>query len=736
MADNKIDFSYESILQQASKQKKGVFSLSKTYPAYIILLVTILASIAAWYLMDQKVRSDGQQAFDKAVTSVMTRLNYKFQDDKKVHTSMNNLYFEHIEVNRDIFELNASIPIRAYPSILTIAYAPYVENSWYDDFVYYVRSEGYYDFQLRPDGVRPFYMPIEYIVPLEKNMHRHGTDYATDSIAWNAIIKARDSNMTVATEVYTIRQPDTSGFYLISPVYYKDSVVNDVDSRRRNYLGALLLEIDSPVFFKMALGSGVASDTSITFRVIDLKGSGDENIVYESENIEEENKGSIPLFMNDKVLKVADRNMLVRFASIPDFGGSFQQSLPYVILAISLLISFAFFGFVLSVITRKARAVELAERMTRSQRRIVESSKDIISVLDMQGNWKSMNPASETIFELDPAQMIGDNIDKLFIDDDDRKKFASVMNGNGEEQTIRQVYLMKSVSGENKWIDWSFTYSAEDELIYCIGRDVTLEKLAEEEAKLRRKQNQLADQFTREASAFKSYFMIKLSHQLRNSLTGIVGYLQLLSAKIWDSEEEHDLFVSEAEKSSEELFTFVSDIDDVASASDEEESAELSLVKMKNIISESQNLLGNKFEKQEIERQVDVQLMDEGGDPGAVADKARLTETFSEIYYALSEGKDKSMIQVTAQENPYEGATEIQIFEEGNELVEGVIEVYKKNINSLIDGLKEDKKDILLRLSKASSNIRMMNGTIKVETFGGNEGNLVMITLPLNKAKD
>ena len=93
----------------------------------------------------------------------------------------------------------------------------------------------------------------------------------------------------------------------------------------------------------------------------------------------------------------------------------------------ALLLSFFFFGFILSVINSRAKAIDLAERMTRSQRRIVESSKDIIAVLDLNGSWKSMNPASFDIFNIDALNLIGAKIDDLFINHQDLQLFNQMV---------------------------------------------------------------------------------------------------------------------------------------------------------------------------------------------------------------------------------------------------------------------------------------------------------------------
>ncbi len=727
---NKQESSYESILKESSKQKTKVYGFSKTYPAYIVLVVTIVLSIGAFYLVKQRINSENNRAFDKAVSSVMTRLESKYNEDFQVLRSMRNLYDVYVQVVRDIFELYGSIPIKSYPSILTVMYTPRVEHQNLPEYIHYAKSEGFYEYEIYPEGKRGVYFPVEHIVPLESNWHRSGYDFATDSIVRKAIEKARDSNKIVATHFFKIREPDTLGFYIISPIYERDEEVENLNQRRKYLEGMLMLEIDARTFFRNALGSGNPSDTSIVFKCIDQRENKKNKVVYKSSNADLLETDYHPELTNRKDLNIADRKLKVQFFSVPNFGGTFQKTLPYITLIVSLLISIGFFSFILSVITRKARAMELAESMTRSQRRILDSSKDIIAVLDFDGVWKSMNPACEKIFGYKPDEMIGKNIDILFASDQERNRFKNIIEKTGDEVTERVNILMKSKTNEDKWIDWSFTISRTDNLIYCIGRDITLEKYAEQQAMIRRKQNQLAGLLTREASAFKSFFMIKLSHQIRNSLTSIIGYMQLLSGKAYETEEEHDIFLGEAERSSERLFTFISDIDDVAETMEEGETTDLATIKLSDLINNTKNEISEQTKNNGM---ISIEMTEESQAPTAVADKSMLSEALTEICFALSTGTKECNIQINTQSNSYESAAEIQILSSPNPLVSEMIETYKNNITNIIEALEFDKEDIIYRFARATANIRMMNGTMKVESFGADEGNIVMITLPMNK---
>ncbi len=717
---------YEEILKQASQQKSFIFKFSRAYPAYIILLLMIMLSIGGWYVVGQKVNSDRSAAFDKATTSIMNRLEFKYRNDYQVLQSMRSLYDNYVQVVRDVFELYGTIPTRTYTSILAILYVPRVYQNELENYILYVRSQGYYEYSINPPGNRDVYYLVEYVVPLENNMHRSGWDLATNDIIKIAIEKAKNNNMVTATEIFEIRSPDTTGFFLISPVYDRDAIAKGNQNLNEIFQGVIALEIDAKTFFETALGTGVATDTSIIFQCIDINKSGDTTIVFESENAFLLETNFVPLLTDTRILNIADREILVKFYSIPNFGGVLQSLLPIITFILGLLISVGFSAFILSIISSRARAIDLAERMTRSQRRILESSNDIIAVLTLDGIWKSMNPACKKIFGLSPQEMIGKKFDEILIYEDEKQNFYRIIDQPKEEYTER-IDTQISVNGEIKWISWSLTVSKNDGYIYCIGRDITSEKLAEEEAALRNRQNQLAEQMAREVSEFKTFFMLKLSHQFRNLLTSLMGYLQLLSQKVYDSDEERDNFVELAVQSSEELFTFVSDINEIALGSSDAGKIDLSFINLSRFIEHIQeNFL--KYKGKEIK----FEIID-GKEASFVADSGYLSQSFIELVDALMDGSNSNEVKINAQENPYEAATELQLLVPATSRSIKMVDIYNENQNNLINTLKYDKKDILLKIALTASNIRMMNGNMKIDALGEKDGIIVQITLPLNK---
>lgn len=762
---NMDNASYESILKQASQKKNVIFSFSKTYPAYLILAAFLVLSYFVWDFFNNKVAEDRNIAFEKAVGSVMTRFENKNISNQQILNSITGIYDQERDVVKQYFELYSSVPTRNYPSIISMMYVPRVTKEGKEDFIFNCERQKMIGYNIWPEADRDYYYPVYYVENYDTNLYVTGYDLASEQMTLTAIEKARDDNAFTRTPIFeirkdqdieiriphvsydtirypwgeieiqertdyekkTIHQPQRNGFYLMRAVFEKGSARETIDERKANFKGVVLIELDSKVMFEKALGDGQPGDTTIVFDIVEQDESN-ENSIFTSSNYESA-KDNNPVVSSNRIFKIADKEFIIKFSTVKNFGDPLQAMLPTLALAISLALSLVFFGFVLSVSTGKARAQDLADRMTRSQRRIVDSSEDIIAVLGMDGAWKSMNPASEAILSYTPSELTGNKLESLILEEEDLARFKNIIKSGQNEYTERTDFRMKGKNDEIKWLSWSFTISNADQLIYCIGRDVTLEKKAEEEARLRSKQIELAEQFNREASEFKSFFMSKLSHQMRNSLTGILGYIQLLVNEIYDDDEERDSYLKMAEESSEEMFTFVADMLDVAT----ETQIDITTIQLDKIMKNIDDILNKELEDG---KSISITKMEGSQSATAVGDNKLLEKAFFHLFGALSKGVDKSDIQIASTENTYEGATEIQIMTNGNLLVADMIEVFKNNKDNLIEALKDDQKDVVLELAIAASTFRLMNGTMALDTFGPEEGNVVQITMPLNKPID
>jgi len=733
--------SYENVLKDATSSKEGsiLFKFSKTYPAYILLIVTVAISFYAQYIVENRIQTKYEVEFEKAINSVESRIKSKFQTNYQILNSIDGI-FKNTIVVRDVFELNGKTPTNTYPSIRTIAKIAQVKKEEFDDYFYDLRSQGYYDLFIHPETEFDDYLINEFVVPFQTNMDRSGFDFKSDKHMQKAIDKALISGEFEMTPVYNVR-PDTTGFYFLKTIYNlqfddwnKPYVMDKTEKERReNFAGAILLEIDVEEFYSRAIGERIATDSTIIFEILDVDYDSEEEYqIYRSKNYLLSESGYEAILEKKLKYTESNHNYFIRYQTAPSFGDEIDHYLPLLTLVGALITSLILFMFVISVITSKTRAQNLADSMTKSQRRILDASHDMIAVLDFDGVWKSMNAASVEIFHISSDDIIGKRIDELFVNPADTRHFYKLFETDEEDFTEIIDLYMVSHTGHEKWINWSFNVSKADGLVYCIGRDVTLDKEAEKKQEIRNKQVKLAEQFAKEANESKAYFMTKLSHHLRNSLTGILGYLQLVKENLYDTKEEHDEYINLAELSSEEIFNYVNDILDISTNKDSNIDVAINQVGMVLAPIKQKYSKGNTKGKSIIE----FELLDNTEDAKFIANRKLIDATLILIINTLSVDLGVCSIQINAMENTYEKATEIQFLGSENPLLEKMIPIYKEHKVDIIDSLEKDYHDVLLNLAVIESNIRRLNGSFGLETFGGEDGNVFMITLPLSPDKN
>jgi len=338
--------SYEEILKQASKTGSSTKKLSKTYPAYIILILFVGLSFLVKDSFKDKVETETQASFNKAVNSVMMRADSKYRSNLQVLTSIQGLYDKYIDVVRDYFKLYSSVPTSTDKSIKSLMFVPILSRDEIDNHIFNMQRQGLWEYKVYPYSEKDAYMPVEFVEPFADAEANSGFDFTTNDEVKKSIEKARDNNIITATPVMqTLSNKKSDGFYLIAPVYKFETLKDDLSSRRQNFRGVVIQEIAVDEFFKGALGGNFPSDTSIIFEFYEIDGAK-ESRIFTSKNIDLLKENYTPIATKE-ILNIADRRIEVRFYTIPNFVDWFSRNLDIISFAVSLLLSFVFFGFIL-----------------------------------------------------------------------------------------------------------------------------------------------------------------------------------------------------------------------------------------------------------------------------------------------------------------------------------------------------------------------------------------------------
>jgi PAS domain S-box-containing protein len=185
---------------------------------------------------------------------------------------------------------------------------------------------------------------------------------------------------------------------------------------------------------------------------------------------------------------------------------------------------------------RKSEA-SLRELNAELERKVVERtqargltwqvSPDLMGALNSQGYFETSNPAWQTILGWSEDEVAGMSIFELLHPDDverTREGFNLTQIG---QPAIRFPNRYRCKDGGYRWISWVGV--PEDGMVYCVGRDITEERAAQD--KLMEAQEAL-----RQAQKMEAVGQLTggIAHDFNNLLQGIGGALERVQSRIAD----------------------------------------------------------------------------------------------------------------------------------------------------------------------------------------------------------
>ena len=518
--------------------------LARAWPAFLILAVSLLATFFAWRLARTQVDLKRQAIFHNSNVVIVNKITQALDRHAEVLRSLQSLYGKNVQVVRDVFELFAEVPKDMHPGILSIAYAPRIERKNADAFVSYARNEGYEKYSILPAGTRNLYFPIEHIVSREGG-ESPGFDLASDPVRRAAIDSACSSGSIVSSTMISIKNGTDSGIAIFAPIYTKGKPTDAPEHRRSNVQGVCSITLDLHPFIN-DMGKSFDRSTASAFVLYDGPDSGSASVLYEQTPPAE------TPFRSHRHIGAAGRRWTIVFSARPSFDKSVATSLPTIVLGSGTAISLLLFWAFLALISSRSRAMHIAEQITRSQRRIVEASQDIIGVLDAAGMWKSINPACNSILGRAPKEVIGTAYEAL-MHPADREQVRRILASAQDEKPLTFDARMLDARRRIRCVNWNATPSKRDGRVYLVGRDVTERKKAEREIEMKNRLLDLSGILADHENVKKERLLRAQSHEIRTQLTSIMGFIDLVlsNGHGWDGDDKE--FLETAYSSSETL---------------------------------------------------------------------------------------------------------------------------------------------------------------------------------------
>ena len=397
------------------------------YLSRLLPLLILAVGLVATYFLQQTAfnvaRQAQQDSFDYQTREVVLRVEQRLAAYEQILRGTRGLFIASKSVERNEFRDYVSTLQLAdqYPGIQGVGFSLIVPQQEKARHIGAIRKEGFPGYAVRPEGERDLYTSIIFLEPFaDRNLRAFGYDMYSEATRRAAMEQARDLDKpAMSGRVRLVQETDQNvqaGFLMYVPVYRNGRPHETLADRRANIVGWVYAP------FRMNdLLRGILADqvNNIDLEIYDGENATPEMLMYNSASAQRHT--GTPLHDFSQCLKIVGHNWHVRLHSLPIFEANIDTGRVTAIRLTGILVSVLLSLLVWQLVGGRARALKLAQGMTRELREsqehtrlLLDSAAEGIYGLDTRGNCTFVNAAFLRILGYrDANEIVGKNIHEL-----------------------------------------------------------------------------------------------------------------------------------------------------------------------------------------------------------------------------------------------------------------------------------------------------------------------------------
>ena len=510
----------------------------RVWLAWGILVAAIILTTLVTLYMKTDVDVQAKREFMFACNEIRSKIGDRLQAHEMILLAGAAVFDASDKVTREEWRnftqrLNVESNL---PGIQGIGFALRIPPDCLTQHVQEIRSEGFPNYNVRPEGDRNVYSSIIYLEPfLGRNLRAFGYDMLSEPLRRAAMERARDQNeAALSGKVILVEETEEdiqAGALMYVPVYRRGMPTQTVEQRSEALIGWVYSPYRMTDLMRGTLGGWDSQEgLRIRLQVYDGTRLSPDTILYDSQTAND--MKFTPQFTEERQVIFNGSPWTLRFIQVGGQVSLVGSAKVWFTLAGGMIISLLLFGLTLSLLNSRSNAKQMADRLTTELRESEDHLRSLVEHLPQRIFLKDRNSVYLTCNEnyasdlgITPEQIVGRD-DLAFHPPELAQAYRADDQACMATGMVKDVQESYNVGGQERWIHTIKVpyHDRQGQVIGVLGifEDITDRKRMEEE-------RQAMERRLLNAQKFESLAVMAggIAHDFNNQLAVVLGNLEI-----------------------------------------------------------------------------------------------------------------------------------------------------------------------------------------------------------------